>query len=124
MGDNNDIIEYFTNQKLQFVTRLKLNSWLCTHNRNGGNIQVQTERIDRHMQLNHKARITKIEDGKETVINISFGAIKVSLPDYPKQFYYAVVIKGFGENPMISLTYKDIDIRDAKSIYRIVETYL
>jgi hypothetical protein len=124
MGDNNEIIEHFTNQKLQFVTRLKLNRWLCMRNQNGGKIQIQTERMDRHMQFNHKAQITKIEDGKETVINISFGITKVALPDKPDIWYNAVVIKGFGKLPMILLTNKELNIHDAKSVYRIVEIYL
>lgn len=80
--------------------------------------------MDRHMSLDHKAQITKIEDGKESVINITFGATRVALPDYPDQYYHAVVIKGFGEQPMILLTNKEINIKDSKSIYRIVEIYL
>ncbi len=53
MGDNNEIIKCFTGKKLQFVTRLKLNRWLYMHNKNGGKIMVQTERMDRHMHLTH-----------------------------------------------------------------------
>lgn len=93
-------------------------------NQNGGEIQVQTERMDRHMLINHKALITKIEDGKETVINITFGTTKVALPDKPDSWYNAVVIKGFGELPMILLTNKKINSYDAKSVYQIVEIYL
>jgi len=124
MGDNNDIIEYFTSNHLQFVTRLKLNRWLWIYNKNGGRAQVQAERVDRHIQLGHKAQITKIEDGRETVINLSFGITKAALPHKPDEWYYAVVIKGFGELPMILLTNKDVNIYDSKSIYRIVEIYL
>ena len=83
MGDNNEIIECFMNKNLQFVARLKLNRWLYMYNKNGGKIMMQTERMDRHMQLDHKAQITKIEEGKETVINISFGITKVALPHKP-----------------------------------------
>lgn len=124
MGDNNEIIECFTNKNLQFVTRLKLNRWLCMYNKNGGKIMMQTERMDRHMQLSHKAQITKIEDGKETVINISFGITKVTLPDKPGTWYHAVVIKGFGQHPMILLSNKEVNIHDSKSVYQIVEVYL
>ena len=124
MGDSNDIIECFTGKKLQFVTRLKLNRWISMYNKNGGRIQVQTERMERHMQLTHKAQITKIEDGKETIINISFGITKVSFDDKGDMPYYAVVIKGFGEHPMILLTGIEVNIHDSKSIYRIVEIYL
>jgi hypothetical protein len=124
MGDCNEIIEHFTKQNLKFVTRLKLNRWLCMKNKNGGNITVQTERMDRHMELNHKAQITKIEDGKETVINLSFGSTTVALPDKPDRWYYAVVIKGFGQHPMILLTNKQVNLHESKSIYQIVEIYL
>ncbi len=124
MGDNNEIIKCFTGKKLQFVTRLKLNRWLYMHNKNGGKIMVQTERMDRHMHLTHKAQITKIDDGKETIINISFGITKVSLTDNGDRQYYAVVIKGFSGHPMILLTNKEVNIHDSKSIYQIVEIYL
>ncbi len=124
MGDNNEIIAHFTNQNLKFVTRLKLNRWLCMKNKNGGNIEVQTDRMDRHMELNHKAQITKIEDGKESVINISFGITAVTLPAIPGITYYAVVIKGFGQHPMILLTNKEVNLHESKSIYQIVEIYL
>lgn len=124
MGDNNEIIAHFTKQNLKFVTRLKLNRWLCMKNKNGGDIEVQTDRMDRHMELNHKAQITKIDDGKESVINISFGITPVTLPGIPGTTYYAAVIKGFGQHPMILLTNKKVNLHDSKSIYQIVEIYL
>jgi hypothetical protein len=124
MGDNNQIINHFTNQKLRFVTRLKLDRWVCMKNKNGGAITVQTERMDRHMELSHRAQITKIEDGKESVINITFGVTSVTLPDLPGICYNAVVIKGFGQHPMILLTNKEVNVHESKSIYQIVEIYL
>lgn len=124
MGDNNQIINHFTNQKLRFVTRLKLDRWVCMKNKNGGAITVQTERMDRHIELSHRAQITKIEDGKESVINITFGVTSVALPDLPGICYNAVVIKGFGQHPMILLTNKEVNVHESKSIYQIVEIYL
>ncbi|MEO6452514.1 MAG: hypothetical protein ABIN97_00470 [Ginsengibacter sp.] len=124
MGDNNEIINHFTKQKLHFVTRLKLNRLVSMKNKNGGHITVPSERMDRHMSLNHKAQIIKIEDGKESVINISFGITRVSLKDVPGKTFKAVIIKGFGQQPMILLTDKDVNMHDSKSIYQIVEIYL
>lgn len=124
MGDNEDIINHFINNKLRFVTRLKLNRWLNTTNKNGGNISVQAERLERHISLNHKAQITKIEDGKETVINITFGITKVALPGIPKQWFYAIVIKGFGQHPMVLITNMEVNTKESKAIYRVVEVYL
>lgn len=123
-GDCNDIIEHFTNNKLQFVTRLKLNRWLVTKNKNGGVVPVQAERLEKHASIPYKAQITKIEDGKESVINISFGITKVALFDKPDEWMNAVIIKGFGQHPMILLTNKQPDSTDPKDVYKIVEIYL
>lgn len=124
IGGCDEIINHFTGNKLKFVTRLKLNRWLSTRNKNGGEIQVQSERLERHMDIAHKAQITKIEDGKETVINITFGITKVALPNYPNQWFYAVVIKGFGQHPMVLITNLEVNTHDSKAIYHIVEVYL
>jgi hypothetical protein len=124
MGDCEDIINHFTGNELRFVTRLKLNRWLNTTNKRGGKICVQAERLERHMDIAHKAQITKIEDGKETVINITFGITKVALPDYPNQWFYAVVIKGFSQHPMVLITNLEMNIKESKAIYYAVEVYL
>ena len=124
MGDCEDIINHFTGNDLKFVTRLKLNRWLNTTNKNGGKICVQAERLDRHMNIIHKAQITKIDDGKETVINITFGITKVALPDNLNKWYYAVVIKGFGQHPKVLITNLEVNIKESKAIYSVVEVYL
>ena len=124
MGDCEDIINHFTGNNLKFVTRLKLNRWLNTTNKNGGKICIQAERLDRHMNIIHKAQITKIDDGKETVINITFGITKVALPDNLNKWYYAVVIKGFGQHPMVLITNLEVNIKESKAIYSVVEVYL
>jgi hypothetical protein len=124
MGDNNKIIEHFGKQELEFVTRLKKNRWLGVKNKNGGDVPVQCENLEKHLHLNHKAQITKIEDGKESVVNITFGAITVTIPDLPNQIYTALMIKGFGQIPMVLLTNKTIDLSEAQSVYKIVEIYL
>lgn len=124
MGDCEEIIDHFIGNGLKFVTRLKLNRWLNTKNKNGGEICVQAERLERHMDLNHKAQITKIEDGKETVINLTFGITQVALPDNPQQLFHAVVVKGFGKHPIILITNKEVCIRESKSVYSILEVYL
>lgn len=123
-GDCNEIIEHFISNKLKFVTRLKLNRWLLTHNKNGGIVPVQAERLDVHASTPYKAQITKIEDGKETVINITFGITKVALYDKPDEWMNAVIIKGFGQHPMILLTNKAPDSKEPKDVYKLVEIYL
>jgi hypothetical protein len=123
-GDCNEIIEHFTANKLKFVTRLKLNRWLLTKNKNGGIVPVQADRLETHASLNYKAQITKIEDGKETVINITFGIKKVALHDKPNEWFNVVIIKGFGQHPMLLLTSLEPMNAEPKEVYKIVETYL
>ncbi|MEJ7736352.1 MAG: hypothetical protein WKF97_02905 [Chitinophagaceae bacterium] len=96
-GDDINLFNFFDTEKLSFVTRLKLNRWLYTHNKNGGIVPVKAERLHKHMSMNHRAQITKIDDGKETIINLEFGITKVTVYDKPEKWYYAVVaLKAFG----------------------------
>lgn len=44
--------------------------------------------------------------------------------DISGQNFYAVVIKGFGEKPMILLTNLQVDINNPNDVYAIVERYL
>jgi len=106
------------------VTRLKLNRWLVTHNKNGGVVPVQADKLEKHTSINYKAQITKIEDGKESIIDLTFGITKVALYDKPDEWMNAVVIKGFGQHPMILLTNKAPDSKEPKDVYKIVEIYL
>lgn len=124
IGDCEEIIDHFEDNNLRFVTRLKLNRWLNTTNKKGGKICVKAERLDRHMRLNHKAQITKIDDGIESVIDITFGITKVALPNQPNQWFYAVVIKGFGQNPMVLITNLEVNTKESKAIYYVLEVYL
>lgn len=123
-GDCNEIIEHFVAEKLTFVTRLKLNRWLLTRNKNGGIVPVQADRLGVHASTPYSAQITKIEDGKETVINLIFGIAKVALYDTPDVWMNAVIIKGFGQHPMILLTNKEPDSKTPKEVFKVVEIYL
>jgi hypothetical protein len=48
----------------------------------------------------------------------------VALYDQPDEWMNAVIIKGFGEHPMILLTNKEPDSKEPKDVYKIVEIYL
>ena len=69
----------FLDNGLDFVTRLKLNRWLIVHNKNGGEVPVKTANLEKHMKLNFRAQITKIDNGKEKLLNLKFGIKKVQL---------------------------------------------
>jgi hypothetical protein len=121
-GDNNDLIRCFTAESLQFVTRLKMSRYL--HFGKNINRQVKAERIERHVELNHKAHIYVSKEGKEEFIHLTYGAVTVALPDYPDQWYTLVIVKGFGQQPMLLLTNKQVNIKNNKQLWQIVEIYL
>jgi len=121
-GDNNDLIRCFTDESLQFVTRLKMSRYL--HFGNNTNRQVKAERIDRHVDLKHKAHIYVSKEGKEEFIHLTYGAITVALPEHPDQWYTLVIVKGFGHQPMLLLTNKEVNINNNKQLWQIVEIYL
>jgi len=121
-GDDIDLIRCFTDEQLEFVTRLKMSRYL--HFGNNINRQVKAERIHRHVELNHKAHIYINKDGKEEFLHIKYGAVRVALPEYPDTWYTLVIIEGFGKHPMLLLTNKQVNIQDNKQLWQIVEVYL
>lgn len=121
-GDDIDLITFFQKEQLQFVVRLKMNRYL--HFGNNLNRQVKAERIHHHVKLNHKAHIYISKDGKEEFIHLDFGAVPVAFPDDPENWYTLVIIEGFGKQPMLLLTNKQINIHNSKQLWNIVETYL
>jgi len=97
---------------------------LVTHNKNGGVVPVQADKLEKRTTINYKVQITKIEDGKESHIDLTFGITKIALYDKPDKWMNAVLIKGFGQHPLILLTNKKPDSKAPKDVHRIVEIYL
>jgi len=124
MGDCNEIVDCFLDNGLDFVTRLKLNRWLIVHNKNGGEVPVKTANLEKHMKLNFRAQITKIDNGKEKLLNLKFGIKKVQLQNDPKQWLNVLFIKGYGAKPMILLTNLEPDKDNTAQVFRILEIYL
>ncbi len=56
-------------------------------------MQTQAVRLSNYINLPFKARITKIDQGKETQIELQYGITQVSFKDIPGKNFYAVVIK-------------------------------
>lgn len=121
-GDDIDLIRFFTNESLQFVTRLTMKRYLHF----GGNTarQVKAERIHHHVKLKHKAHIHIVKDGKDEFLHLNFGAVTVALPEYADQWYTLVIVEGFGRQPMLLLTNKSVNTNSGKELWKIVEIYL
>ena len=71
----------------------------------------------------YKATLIKYEEGKEKVRTVWYGAVSVKLPGRGEKLFM-VVVKGFGQEPMMLLTNCRINLRVKESIWRIVEIYL
>jgi hypothetical protein len=63
------------------------------------------------------------EEGKEKKRTVYYNAVPVKLPSYDHKLYL-VVVKGFGEEPMMLLTSCLVESNRKESIWRIVEYYL
>ena len=73
--------------------------------------------------MRHSHHVTFDSHGKECNVPVSFGAMPVRLPTYPEKELHLVVVKGFGQDPMMLLTSLPVD-GAFKSQWRIVEAYL
>ncbi len=121
-GDNLAIIEHFVNTGLDFVTRLKLNRYL--HFGHNTARQVQADHIDRFVKSWTKATIIKLEDNQVKHIELEYGALTVALPDAPQKWFTLIVVRGFGQHPMLLLTNKEVNLFTSEDLWNIVEIYL
>jgi hypothetical protein len=67
--------------------------------------------------------VTFLSHGRETIVPIQFGVMEVRLPDRPEAALRLVVVKGFGQAPMMLLTNRK-GTKSYKSLWKIVEGYL
>jgi hypothetical protein len=121
-GDDLDLIRYFTDESLKFVTRLTTKRFMHF----GGNTarQVKAARIHHHVKLKYTAQIYITEDNRMEFLELKYGAVTVALPEYPDQWYVLVIIQGFGRQPMLLLTNKEVRLKNKNEIWKIVEIYL
>jgi hypothetical protein len=62
-------------------------------------------------------------DGSEKVIELSFGAREVRLPEWPDRRLWMLVVKGFGQEPLMILTTEELRA-SRRSLWWAVEAYL
>lgn len=71
----------------------------------------------------YKDSVVRTEGGKEKVYEIRYGYIPVRLPEYPKRALWLLVVKGFGEKPMMLLTTESLR-RSKKVLDRLLLSYI
>ena len=116
-GDRPAFYDYLIGEGHDFIVRLKGRSVLSW----GGMHEVHD--LARQCTMRHSHHVTFDSHGKECNVPISFGAMPVRLPMHPEKELHLVVVKGFGQDPMMLLTSLPVD-GTFKSQWRIVEGYL
>lgn len=79
--------------------------------------------LARYLPCNFKATLIKYEEGRETVKSVFYNAVPVKLPGKDHKLFL-VVVKGFGQEPMMLLTSCRVNTKVKESVWRIVENYL
>jgi hypothetical protein len=77
----------------------------------------------RALPCHFKATLITYEEGRERVRSVWYNALSVKLPGRQERLFM-VVVKGFGQEPMMLLTNCRVNLRVKESIWRIVEIYL
>ncbi len=116
-GDRPAFYDYFIWEGRDFIVRLKGRSVLSW----GGMHEVRD--LAGQCTMRHSHHVTFDSHGRECNVPISFGALPVRLPMHPEKELHLVVVKGFGQDPMMLLTSLPVDVA-FKSQWRIVEAYL
>ncbi len=117
-GDRGKLYDKFLEKGKRFVIRLQKNRDLIHKG-----IKKNCAGLAAALPCPHETVIVKYEDGKEQKTTIFYNALPVKLPgrDCPLAL---VVVKGFGEQPMMLLTSCAVQFKAKENIWRIVEIYL
>jgi hypothetical protein len=86
-------------------------------------VKRDCRKMARALPCDFEATLIKYEGGKEKVRTVWYNAISVKLPGRDERLFM-VVVKGFGEEPMMLLTNCRVNFKVKESIWRIVEIYL
>jgi hypothetical protein len=116
-GDRDALYEYLLHNKRNFIIRLV-----------GSRDLLYQGKLLRSLWLSYachfpyKKTIIKFKEGKEIQYNISFGILPVRLPGFNTPLSL-VVIKGFGDKPMMLLTSLQVN-ENEKQTWFVVNAYL
>ncbi len=78
----------------------------------------------KNIETPHRAKIISYDDSKkEKEVAIEYGAEKIQINGI-KETLIAMVVKGFGENPMVLTTNQQLSLYNANNCYKILDNYL
>lgn len=117
-GDRNGMFEKFMDKQLRFIVRL-----VGTRNLIWRKKARLADRLAEKCRILHRTSVTFLSHGKEVRVQIEFGAMNVRLPDRPEEPLRMVVVRGFGEKPMLLLTNLTGSM-SYKRLWQVVEGYI
>jgi len=83
----------------------------------------ETLRLAQSCKTPYGETVIKEEDGKEKAYFLHFGFRPVRLPEHPEKKLWLVVVKGFGQQPLMLLTTEPMR-RCRKTLWWIVQAYM
>jgi hypothetical protein len=118
-GDRKKLLEPLLDRGDHFVIRSTGKRTVIDRHK----LQGSVAEVAGECRLRHQARIIKIQDGKEKVYDLRYGAEPIRLPGRDEQLWL-VVIAGFGEAPLMLLTDLPIGAKDSQTLWWIVQIYI
>ena len=116
-GDRGYLYNYLLPNKLRFLIRVRGDRGLQT----AQGIEPAVD-LGRSCPMLFNETVVKEEAGQERLVRLSCGMRKVRLPDRPEELSL-VVVKGFGEEPLMILTNLPVR-RSRKSIWHVITSYI
>ena len=117
-GDRKKLLEPLLERRQRFVIRST--GQRAVINRRQQRVTVHA--LGARCRLRYRARVIRIEDGQEKVLELRFGAEPMRLPGREEKLLL-VVIAGWGQEPMLLLT-NLAGARDSSTLWWIVRIYL
>ncbi len=117
-GDDNTIIQKFIADEKKFVTRLKYNRLIFL-----GKSIYRMQDFVKKVETPFMAKLINQDQDAKKEITISYGATPIQLNGI-KEKLIALLVKGFGEKPMVLITNLDISTFDADETFSILKNYL
>lgn len=116
-GDNIEFYRYFIRKNVDFVVRLK-SRYVFSWKR-----KTTCEELALQCRMKYSDVITFDSHGRESKVTLHYGVVPVRLPDLPGRLLHMVVVRGFGQKPMMLLTTL-ANTTTRKDLWQVVTAYV
>ena len=116
-GDNIGFYRYFLRNNIDFIVRLKSRyviSWKQ---------KLLCDDLAAQCTMRYTDTITFDSHGKEVSVSLDYGVVPVRLPDISDKLLHMVVVRGFGQKPMMLLTTL-AKTTTRKDLWQVVTAYI